>query len=375
MKKLHVMNAVEGLGWSLVGIFIPIYLLGLGYSLRQVFAYYLIQNTVIALAFFGAMFLMQKTGIKKIFVLRFPLLLSFLAILYYLPSLRFPVYLLAVIDGCQAAMYWTPLHILFSRFVDKDEIGASTGKLFAIPQLATMVSPLIGGLIVASFGFKALFLISIILFAADLIPLLYMTIPRIAFDFEPGEGMALFKKYKKYFYSEIANNIGEEVEGIIWPIFVYLSLVSVVSVGLVGTLLAASTSLFTLFIGRLADRKEKVRMIKTGAIFIMAVWALRYIFGGAAAFYILTVSSGMAFVVFSIPYYSLFYSMAKKEKSAVFFAFREIPVNLARLIVFGLGILCAPNLKLLFPLAGAVYIFFLFWQKPKAGILRSAFDR
>ena len=90
---------------------------------------------------------------------------------------------------------------------------------------------------------------------------------------------------------------------------------------------------------------------------------------------VLTAAAGLAFVVFSVPYYSLFYRIAKEEKTAAFFAFREIPVNLARIIVFGLGILIAPNLKLLFPLAGAIYLFFFFWQKPKTGVLRLLFDR
>ena len=55
--------------------------------------------------------------------------------------------------------------------------------------------------------------------------------------------------------------------------------------------------------------------------------------------------------------------IAQKEKASVFFAFREIPVAIARIIVFSLAILFATNLKILFLVAGLVYVLFFFWKK------------
>jgi MFS family permease len=356
------MNSIERLGWSMVGIFIPIYLLTLGFSLQQVFIYYIIQNTVILLTSFIVVYLGRIINIQKILIIRFPFLLIFLTILYNLQSIDFPIYLLAIIDGIQLMLYWFPLHILFAQFADKKNLGSSTSKLFAIPQFVTMFGPLAGGLITVTWGFKVLFIIATVLFFIAYIPILYTKILPIKYNFVFREGLDLYKKYKKYFYSEICNNIGEEVEGVIWPIFVYLSLINITSVGVIGTLLAVSSSVFTLIVGQLADKKNKTKLIKTSAIFIMTVWFLRLIFDNEIALYILTILSGMAFVVLSVPYYSIFYQIAQKEKAAVFFAFREIPVAIARIIVFTMGILFVANLKILFLLAGLVYLFFIFWK-------------
>jgi MFS family permease len=362
LNKLHIMNSIERLGWSMVGIFIPIYLLTLGFSLQQVFIYYIIQNTVILLTSFIVVYLGRIINIQKILIIRFPFLLIFLTILYNLQSIDFPIYLLAIIDGIQLMLYWFPLHILFAQFADKKNLGSSTSKLFAIPQFVTMFGPLAGGLITVTWGFKVLFIIATVLFFIAYIPILYTKILPIKYNFVFREGLDLYKKYKKYFYSEICNNIGEEVEGVIWPIFVYLSLINITSVGVIGTLLAVSSSVFTLIVGQLADKKNKTKLIKTSAIFIMTVWFLRLIFDNEIALYILTILSGMAFVVLSVPYYSIFYQIAQKEKAAVFFAFREIPVAIARIIVFTMGILFVANLKILFLLAGLVYLFFIFWK-------------
>jgi len=362
VNKLHLMNSIQGLGWSMVGIFIPIYLLALEFSLSEVFTFYLIQNTVILLTSFLVVYLGRVISIKKILLLRFPFLFLFLFLLYRLPTNNFPIYPLAIIDGIQVMLYWMPLHILFSQFSGKEGMASSTGKLFAIPKLLSMFGPLIGGIITVTLGFKALFIVAATLFVLAYIPILLTKTMPVEYNFNLKEGPQLCRKYKKYFYSEICNNIGEEVEEVIWPIFVYLSLVSVLSVGYVGSLLAITSALFTLIIGRLADKKSKVKMIKASALLIFATWILRYFLNDEIALYALTVLAGMAFVVFSVPYYSIFYQISQKEKTAVFFAFREVPVWIARMTVFGLGIVFADNLPLLFLLAGVVYTFFLFWK-------------
>ncbi|MFH1662056.1 MAG: MFS transporter [Candidatus Falkowbacteria bacterium] len=365
LLKLNAMNSIEGFGWSLIGIFIPIYLLSLGYSLKQVFIYFIIQNTSIMLSSFFVVIIGKKISLKKILIFRFPFLLLFLILLYNLKTINFPINLLAIIDGFQLAFFWLPMHILFSQFANKNDIGSSTGKLFAIPKFVTMFCPLIGGLIAINFGFKILFITATTFFLAGLIPILYAKISPLNYDFKIEDGLTLYKKYKKYFYSEICNNIGEEIEGVIWPIFVYINLINIASIGLIGTLLAVSSAIFTLVVGRIADKTDKMKMIKASVIFISIVWILRFIFNNELAFYILTIISGIVFVVFSIPYYSIFYQIAQKEKAPIFFAFREIPVNIARVIVFSFGIVLATNLKIFFIIAALAYIYFLFWNKSK----------
>lgn len=100
--------------------------------------------------------------------------------------------------------YWLPVHILFSQFADKEKMGTSTGKLFAIPKFVKMFGPMIGGIIAVVFGFKALFIAAIILFSVAYIPVLRAKILPIDCDFKFKEGRALYKKYKKYFFFKIS---------------------------------------------------------------------------------------------------------------------------------------------------------------------------
>ncbi|MBD3300369.1 MAG: hypothetical protein GF347_03380 [Candidatus Moranbacteria bacterium] len=96
----------------------------------------------------------------------------------------------------------------------------------------------------------------------------------------------------------------------IWSIFVYLSLINIVSVGYIGSLLAVSSAIFTLVMGRMADKRNKTKMIKIIAFFISIIWFLRYSLNNEIAFYALTIFAGIFFVSLSIPYYSIFYQIA-----------------------------------------------------------------
>lgn len=363
--KLHIVNSLESLAWSLVGIFIPIFLLTVGYSLVQVFIYYIIQNIAILIASFLVLEIAKNYSLKVVLLFRFPLVIIFLYFLSSISDNTFPIYLLAIVDGIQAGFFYLPIHIIFSNNAKNDEISSSTAKFFAIPSFIGLFGPLIGGIIIYLFGFKYLFLSSIILLFFAYIPLFFIKLHKTVYHYKLSEGKRLYKKYKKYFYYEIFSNIAEEVDGVIWPIFIYINLINITSVGIIGSIIALSSSIFTLIVGKLADKKDKLKMIRLSVVFLMLVWLLRYLFHNETAFYILSILASFAYVIFSIPYYSIFYKISKKEKEAVFFAFREVPVAMARIIMFVLAIILANQLELLFIIAALSYIIFLFWKEKK----------
>ena len=197
INKLHTMNSMEGLGWSLVGIYIPIYLKIIGYSWEHVFIYFIIQNTGILFASFLVAYIGRKTSLQKILIIRFPFLFIFLLFLFLLETKNIPFYCVAVFDGLQSGLYWLPMHILFSRFTDDENVDNETGKLFAIPQFISMFGPLIGGFISLYFGFSYLFGIGFMIFVISFIPILFANVKKIEYDFKFREGVDLYKKYPK----------------------------------------------------------------------------------------------------------------------------------------------------------------------------------
>ena len=358
---IYIFHSIDGLANSLIGIFIPIYLLTLGYSLVQVIIYYLIQTTVLMLSTFVAGFIGSKFGINRMLLIRLPFLLISLFLLYSLPEKAIPIYAIALFQGFQSALYWTALNILFTQKAESNSMGRDLGRMYAWPQIASIFAPLLGGIIIIAFSFKILIGIALAIFAISYLPLLLTRPAKISFKFEFNKGVKLFRKYPKYFYAEIMDNFGEETEGFIWPVFVYLSLGSITSVGTVGTLLSLSSFVFTLYIGRLSDKFKKNTLIKAGAILLLLVWLARFAFGGALLYYVFTVLAGIFAILFLVPYHSRLFKLAKRNKIDEFFIFREVPVWLGRLAMLILALVFVGNFKMLFPIAGLVYLYFLFF--------------
>lgn len=388
------MHSIQSFASSMVSIFIPIYFLNLSYSVPQVIKFYIVHYLLLLAFAFITIYVVRLIGLQQTILARAPFKLIYYILLVLLPIYNFPIYIIAFFSGLEAAMYWIPLHIIFSRYSNKNEMGEATGKLFALPKLFSIFSPLIGGFIAVTFGFSALLVTVFIFVLIAIIPLLLAFsngdsfifkdgkfIPKkfssfvlsvycnlvealhakSTFKFEIKKGWRLFKDNKKYFLAEILDNIGEEVEAIIWPIFVFLTLENVAAVGIVGTLLNIGSFLFTLLVGRISDKISKKKLIKFGAILLTLTWLCRYYINQEYLIYLITIIAGFITVLFLVPFTSYGYALPKRSEINEFFVFREIPVAIGRVVILIIALLLIDNLSLVFPVAGLAYLYFLFF--------------
>lgn len=393
MRAIYLMHSLQGFAFSLIGIFIPIYLLTLDYQVSQVLIFYIYHYLFLAIFAFLAAYIASRIGLQRTIIIRFPFTFIYLGLLFSLKDFVTPLPLIAFFSGLESALYWIPLHILFTKNSNKEEMGDSTGKLFALPQIMGLLAPLIGGLLATIFGFKFLIGAVIILLLLSVLPLFNLSsseaftfsgkmlaLPQLAtiansiyhritdalpiksqFNFQPARGKELYQKHKKYFWAEIFDNIGEETEAIIWPIFIYLNLLSVASVGLVGTLLSLGSILVTLIIGKASDKINKMKLIKAGAFLLALTWLARYFFASQPLYFVMTIVSGFFTALFLVAYSSKLYSLAKEDESLTdeFFVFREIPVALGRISVLVIALIFINNFNITFLVSGLSYFYFL----------------
>lgn len=360
------MQSIQGFAFSLIGIFIPIYIIIIGYPVSTAIWYYIFHYSFLLFFSFFALTIARKIGLIQTIILRTPFLFISLILLYLLESTQIPIILIAFFSGLESALYWMPSHIIFSRNTNSKDIGSQTGKLFALPQIAGIAGPTIGGIIFARTGdFRILLGIVFFVIIISIIPLLILKYKNNGFYNKPDKlklsnGKKLFKKYKKYFFLEIFDNMAEEVESIIWPIFVYLSLSSIESVGYIGTIAGLCGAIFTLIIGKFSDKFNKKKLIKIASILLLLNWSVRYYADSALLIYSFTILAGFFFTLLVVPYSSIFYQISHKENSDDFFVWREIPVAIGRILILLIALFFVSNLKLLFPIAGLAYLYFLF---------------
>ena len=364
MKNIHwvyALHSIKGLAGSFIGVFIPIYFLSLGFSVRQIFTFWLIYGLCLAVFSLIAALLSTKVGFKPIIICALILQFIVLYLLRVLTFNQFSLYILAVCVGLQAAFYWLPINYLFTIESDEKKMGDNTSKLMFIPKIFRLPVPLVSSVIVVTFGFNSLFMVSGFIYLLCLYPLYRLPDIRPQFGFKYSTFRNLYSRYRRYYWAEFLENIREEFEGIIIPIFVFLTIKSIISVGVISTLAPAGSILFTYLIGKISDSANKKYLIRFGAIVMIIVWLSRYLWPSSTVFYATTFIIGFIEVLVLIPFSSIIYTTAKKENTLEFLLFRESSVGAARIVVYLIAIILANNLLTTFLIPAAALGLFMIY--------------
>lgn len=354
------MHSLTGLAGSLIGIFIPAYLISLGYRPADVFLYFLIYAVGVFIFFFCAAMLSRRTGIRIMVIASFPFTLAYIAMLYALHTTVLPLPLIAMIQGAGAGLYWFALHSFFAINAKEKTIGSSVGKLFGFPKIAGLFGPLVGGVVAFHYGFPALLALGGCIFLISIIPLIWVpeltTTSELNFSIFAG----LFRQFRRYTFVEFFENIREELEGIVWPLFIFLTFQNALSVGLIGTLAGVGSIIFTLLIGRYTDRINPKIFMRTGAILMVGIWLIRFAWPDIPTLlYASTVAAGLLGCLIVIPFTSYVYGSAKRTNVVEFIVYREFPVTLARIVVYSIALLIVTNVTNLFLVGAAASAFIL----------------
>lgn len=347
-NELYLMHFLESFVGSMIGMFIPIFLLNLGYSVAEVLLYYIVLFFALGIFFIILGYLSSIVGLKHLLLARIPFAILFFVLLAFLESLSIPILILAILQATKSALYWYPLHVLFSKNSQDGEIGKEVGILGALPRISSLAAPIIGGLLILSLGFLPVFLLSAFLLLFSALLLMQSGDVREKIDFRLRDMLRLFRSHSRYFLRNFCEFMESGIEEIVWPIFVYLTLSDILSVGFVKTLAGLGGIIVVLLIGRLADRKSKVLMVKFGAGLLAGMWLLRFLSTSAFFIYALTLLASIMRTLVIVPLDTVTYGLARKQDTEEMIVLRELFVDGARILTLTLALLVASNLKIAF---------------------------
>lgn len=348
LNGVYAMNAIYGLAGSFVGIFIPIYLLRQNLDSANVFGFYLVYSITVLIFFFLANEIANALGLRRTVLLGYPFLFLYFFLLYTLDQYGIPLYVLAVVNAFQASLYWFPLHIWLTNASHEGNIGSDLGKFFAASGTVGLFAPVIAAFVVLLWGFKALFIVAGAMYLISAIPLFYL--PEFPFKekIRIGSFITLLKEYPRYIVAEILENIREDAEGIIWPVFIYLSFRDILSIGYIGTISGVGGILFILLVGKYTDKTDKRKLLGAGALIMAAIWILRIFAVTPLPTYALTLVSAFFAALILIPINTIVYGVAKHEGAPTFILFREFGVTLGRLILYLFAFLALSSIHYIF---------------------------
>ncbi len=371
LGEIYLNLTILAFAMSLVAIFIPVYLLIIGFSLVSVLYFAVIEWTVEGLLspFIGS--LASKIGFKYTIFWRSPTLIILLGLITLLDptyglnilgsSLEIPVLTgLGVLFGFSGAVYWTLINAEFVKYSEAIHEGEEIGYLYTLMHIVAIIAPFVGGLILTSLGFGSLFLIVSFLIIFSLSPLFMLKEYKGSIKFKLSDTKLFMNKYLALFFA--LDGILIFTENYLWPVYIFTTLRDVLSVGLAGSFSGIGIAIITIFIGKLTDRINKKSVIKAGAIFYALIWVARIFATTPLEIFMLSFLGGLVYILIAIPVYALFCDYARKSP-IIHSIFREVWLVIGRLLtltlLIGVIFFSVAGLEVAFIAAGLASLFLI----------------
>jgi len=333
LNELYISIAIKSFALSLVGIFIPIYLVQAGYSLPTVFLFFTVLALVHALSSFHSAKLAAKFGFKHNILFSIPFLIAALGGLYILDFSPWIFYIIAVLFGVSNSLFWIGYHVDFAKFSDKKNRGKEAGITRAATFLFHAAGPVIGGVILTFVGFKILFIASAGLLFLSATPLFYSK------DIHIPAKISLKGVFRIAKIRDVMAFVGFGFDRAVgytaWPLFIFFFILgeNYTSLGAVASVTLIFSTFFVIIIGKFSDIRRRL-VLRVGAIFNSVVWFVKGFVQTTLHVFIVDGFYGVAQTTMTIPFDALSYDKANKNDVVKFIVLREFTINMGRTFIF-----------------------------------------
>lgn len=325
LNELYISVAIRHFGMSMIGVFVPMYLLQQGFTLQQVFLFVITYAIVHVLLVIPTSHLSSRIGLKHAIFLSTPFLVIFYLLLYSMPQFGWSLYLVAAVYGITKTLFWTSYHLDFSRFSTKKQRGTQIGIVKIIDAVVRTAGPIIGGVMITFIGFKALFATVSVVILASAIPLFFSK------DIHEKMPVSYAKIFKGRSWRDVATlfGFGSQVGlmVLIWPLFIFSILgEEYTKIGLVTSLSLLTSIIAMIFVSKFSNQHAKI-LLRFGSIFQTGMWWVRGLVKTVTQLFVTDGVFGIARPLVYIPFTVRCYDRANQGDRVSYIIFREILIN------------------------------------------------
>ncbi len=334
LNEMYVAMSMRSFAISLIGIFIPIYLFTIGYSLRNIFLFYIMANTFQFVGDYLSGHGIARYGAKHLLIASYPMMAVNLTMLVTMKTFHWPLWALALTTAVALNLFWTPYHDDFSKAKDKKSAGRQVGRWIILSEVCGAFGPLLGGIIAQRFGMTYGIIAALVIVVGAMIPLLgkHEIVPRKPFN----RSACSVKKYYKDLIAYGGLSLEGMTVGVVWPLFLYFFIRDFAKVGFIVTMSFLLVIFLSLLIGKLTDQYGKERAMKTGSVVTFFTAGSRVLTSGVSMAYVIGTVSSLSQIFLLIPFYSVFYIHADKEPRTEYVTLMEMSVDVFRGILYGI---------------------------------------
>ena len=277
LAELYASMLLRSLATSLIGLFVPIYIHGLGYGVRTIFGFYII--------FFGARVVVDmvsalvvaRIGPKHTMALSTLVNIVFLTLLLTIKELDWPLAFVALVGTATNSLFFVAFHTDFSKIKHRQHGGKELGYVTMLEKIGWVLGPLVGGGIASLWGPRYTIVVAITLFVASLAPLFMSNEPVKTHQHITLKGFR-FRPHLRSFAAYAMFNTENVISILLWNFYLALAVFTISPYAKIGAVTAASTavSLLTVkIVGQLIDKRQGKKLINVSVVLNSIIHLLR----------------------------------------------------------------------------------------------------
>jgi len=332
--------AIRSLALGMILIFEPIYLyLYFDKSLPLTILFFAaIHGLYGLLAVYGGK-IMAKISLRRSMLFSHFFFFGYYLCLFFIYQSFLLLPFAIILKAIGMTLFWPAFHTDFARFSERGYQGRKVGEMNVAFSVPTIISPIIGGAILVTVGYSALFITVLVVLFTSAIPLFLSKETHVIYsDSYQKTWERIFKKEnQKASLAFAADGIETGINLYLWPLFMFVLAISYTQMGGITTFALGIAALFTLYMGKMSDIIiNRVWFLNIGSFLTSMAWIIKYFvitpfdaFLAQALYRICRTSA-------SIPFQTFFYKKAslKGAEADEFIVYRETILNISRSLFF-----------------------------------------
>lgn len=341
LPVLFASSVIRRVAVTFLGLFSPLYILQIaqdnGFALRTaiaiVLAYFLVLYLFKLLIYPMAENLGIRYGFKGVILLSGIPVLLFIPVLVWSSSYFFLLLPAAVLWGLHSGLFWWGYHGFFIKSGKAIAFGEELGVVTILETLAMAASPVVGALIINSFGFNSLFWVAGLIFLFSLALLMPASAHKPRIDITLKDALKVIGEHKRDALAYFGNAAESVFYVTLWPIFLFLVLKSTLEVGGVVSLSVLVAAVLTFLTGVWVDRNGVRDAVSLGSPMLAISWLIRA-FSSAPSVFVLAdglwrFSEGMVGLSLNV----ISYKKALEGATDMALMFRELTFSFGYILV------------------------------------------
>ncbi len=269
LNEIYLAMFVRGVSLSMTGLFTPIFLAKLGYSLTSILSLFTIYFIARVVCDILAGYLVAFLGPKHVMFIGQVIFAVSSALFLTLPTFGWPISLLGIVWGASQSCFFLSFDVDFSKIKHKSHGGTELSYAEIMSKLGAIAGPLLGGVVALLFGARYIFAVSTVLLLAGLLPLFKTREPVRTGQHLDFKGFP-YKKTVKFMPSIVALHLENTISVMLWPLFLSLFVLHgddvFIKVGLISALSMVLAIVATRSVGQLVDAGRGRQTLRISAI-------------------------------------------------------------------------------------------------------------